>query len=287
MLGWCKVGFARAYSFALYADTNALSKLISLKKHSHSTDDTLSVYLKDKLSSNVGEISLVLSMARDISGEHLAHGFRNSVLKRLKKNNESIISSGATNEFNNIISEEWKTQALMTGKASMSGNSDVSLPKNTSTSSGLDVQFEGTAVDKTTSSLLEVMKFAKAFEGLKILTGEDILFIWGENGQMKTLISQSILKRKNSEPSNSNKTNSSLGIAAGSGTYVLLENACISDINVSRALFDVYCGDIKTVVSARAKTTFEKNISTISEINDLSTDAILKIVVDEHESRRK
>ncbi|RYY30857.1 hypothetical protein EON62_06660, partial [archaeon] len=121
MLGWCAFPPARGYAFGLYANDDAIAwgnlaareaaaaGVTADAQAGRSFQDLLA--RKAQLASGVvveegeaplqshkalhnAEVMLVLSMARDIAGEHLAHGFQNSLLWRLK-NKQMGSSNGA------------------------------------------------------------------------------------------------------------------------------------------------------------------------------------------------
>lgn len=100
MLGWCRLSIARAYAFGLFADEAALREGASAPPGKPRLDALL-----DGAEAGIGVVSLVLVIARSIEGDHLAHGFRNSVLNRYKK---LIKSSVAVPD---------RAQALASGRA--------------------------------------------------------------------------------------------------------------------------------------------------------------------------
>lgn len=68
---------ARAYAFALYVDSDALGSLAG------AAGEATDALLEAKAAApDAGDVVVVLKMARDIDGEHLAHGFFNSVRAR-------------------------------------------------------------------------------------------------------------------------------------------------------------------------------------------------------------
>ena len=76
----CKLAVARAYAFAFYADADALATALGSPDAGVEPLDRL---LQAKAAGGTGSLGMVLKMSRDIDGEHLAHGFENSVKKRL------------------------------------------------------------------------------------------------------------------------------------------------------------------------------------------------------------
>ena len=99
MLGMCYLAMARAYVFGLYASDAAVAAAAGAAASGAPGADGLTRVL-DVLHAahvraiagtggnhdetpSVGELSLVLIMARDIPGQHLSHGFINSVVARL------------------------------------------------------------------------------------------------------------------------------------------------------------------------------------------------------------
>lgn len=80
MLNWCHVPIARAYAFAVYVDDACLQEL----GRADQADAAESMLALKAARPDTATITVVLKMARDIDGEHLAHGFYNSVLARVK-----------------------------------------------------------------------------------------------------------------------------------------------------------------------------------------------------------
>jgi hypothetical protein len=87
MMGWCSLPIARAYAFALYGDALLLDFCVGLhKSHPLSVPvllDTLEFMHAGGGSPAPGVLSVVIKLHRDIDGPHLAHGFENSVRKKL------------------------------------------------------------------------------------------------------------------------------------------------------------------------------------------------------------
>ncbi len=82
MMNWCSLPIARAYAFALYVDQDMVA---SIGRQQGSTAAAARL-VDTKLSSPAcGDTAIVLKMARDIDGEHLSHGFFNSVSARWAK----------------------------------------------------------------------------------------------------------------------------------------------------------------------------------------------------------
>ena len=98
MMGWCSLPIARAYAFGLYVDGDALQSLVGADG---SATDAL---LESKASNPAsGDVIVVLKMARDIDGEHLAHGFFNSVRSRAAPSPHLISQSRAfADQFNGM-----------------------------------------------------------------------------------------------------------------------------------------------------------------------------------------
>jgi len=82
MMNWCSLPIARAYAFALYVDQDMVSKIKGSTSSSAPADRMVAAKVE---SPQCGDVTLVLKMARDIDGEHLAHGFFNSVSARWAK----------------------------------------------------------------------------------------------------------------------------------------------------------------------------------------------------------
>ncbi len=86
MLGWCKVAAARAYAFGLYADAPLLTRVAAASSGASSRTTAL----LDAMEAAAGarepsQLSLLIIVARDIDGGHMAGGFRRSILALYKK----------------------------------------------------------------------------------------------------------------------------------------------------------------------------------------------------------
>jgi hypothetical protein len=170
MLGWCWMPIARAYAFAFYVDDKAVrwghdsATKRSIENNTSSPSPPLPS-VRDMLDTkqahpNAFEVSVVLKMAREIAGEHLAHGFRNSIIARLPNNKTPVD----------------KTAALATGKAA--AGIQPGAPVETKASVG--TQREGEP------ALAQIGRFTSAFNGTIFKTGEEITFVWTSSGAMQT-----------------------------------------------------------------------------------------------------
>ena len=184
MLGLCRLPLARAYAFGLYADADALASACS---RSAATPASLELgenalpaaavdgaqCLRDVLeakakgSATAGELSIVLIMARDIAGEHLAHGFKNSVVARARSRSAKTgTSSVATAASTSLASTPL---ALATGRASLEG------------ASGSAAQRPVIALQEVVPGAtpgVELATFCAQFHGHAFRVGDELTFIW-------------------------------------------------------------------------------------------------------------
>lgn len=278
MLGWCRLAIARAYAFGLYADQAALDRAIRAAQQAVAAGSTsgpgslaLSALLDSKEEGGgsggrgVGELSLVLVMNRDIPGDHLAHGFRNSALARLSaraKEREQKASyppvdrrdALSTGKVAGGISPHTPSPGVAMNAVTGGGSSNALAGGSGSSGSG-----DGDAV-------AQLSAFVQAFNGWTFRSGEEITFVWGEQGAMLTAFHGK-----------------------------LVPEATITNPAVIRALWDVYCG--QNPVSARAKGSFEANLAALVQYpgpvlgagrtSVPPGDAIVKAVLAEHASRTK
>jgi hypothetical protein len=112
MLGWCRLSIARAYAFGLFADEIALAAATRVP-----AGESRLAALLDSAESKTGTISLVLVIARSIEGDHLAHGFQNSVLNRYKKLLASGKRGGTGTSLIDLQQGPSRAEALSSGKA--------------------------------------------------------------------------------------------------------------------------------------------------------------------------
>lgn len=252
MLGWCRIAMARAYAFGFYIDDDAV-KWGFAQHQQTGARPTLSALLDAKQAdSSTCTLSLVLVMARDIAGEHLAHGFRNSVLSRVTTANMSLPAAIAL-----AAAAGDRAQALSSGKAAATPTSRVeggtigtpapppALPSSASTTG-----------DGQPPALAQLVRFAAAFGGITFGVGEEIVFVW-------------------------NKDDTCVAMYKGAP----IPGAVLTDKSLSRALFDVYVGD-KNAVSWRAKKTVEDNWGAlITEPAILTTRPLASPVAISHDSR--
>jgi hypothetical protein len=266
MLGWCRLAIARAYSFGLYINDDALvgavqaseaaakerqqaadavsgSPTQSLHTDSKAAPDSLSQVLdwlttrhlqhaaseRDAVAGpaaattatssavtttrgstaaegSAPELSLVLVMARDINGEHLAHGFKNSIINRLpgveKRLRPAAGSSTSTSTSGSAAAAEstgltlpdaaaLKAAALASGRASLERDLDaerlpllspsdaaVSAATGAATSAAAGASAAPSAAPPAATPLAQVHAFAAAFNGLTFREGEEIVFTW-------------------------------------------------------------------------------------------------------------
>lgn len=263
MLGWCRVAFARAYAFGLYLDDDAIRAVRKdrtatpaiAEEGASSPSPSLVARLLDAKQKSPTEftIAIVLVMARDISGEHLAHGFRNSVINRLR---------GAASQPSSADAAA-RSAAYASGRA---GASSTPVPE----------QLPHPPAAAGGGPLAEAHALASAFDGRSFCVGDEVLLVWGRDGAVRVGVRhlpasplQSIGRVK--EPP-------------------LEPLAVASDPRVVRALFDVYCGDAGPV-SARAWATFNANLRDIAAAaaGGAAPDAatVEGIVRAEHSSRTK
>jgi hypothetical protein len=299
MLGWCKLAIARAYAFGLYVDDDALKathKLIVSEvddnpKSSSSRPHAVPLLLDLKLAEpSACTLSIVLVMARDIAGEHLAHGFRNSVINRLKGSRQTpspaalasgqaaaaaaaaAAASATTLPTLGRAGHESPTMAisdLMDAAASEPG----ALPLSAATPSAPPPSPASSSVP----ALAEVAALADAFNKLSFSVGDEVVFSWGRSGTLDV----SVIIRSEAAAAaetaagpellvgtlggTSEAAMAATGLLIGSDRAAALpvvaarRIATVTRPDVVRALFDVYCGDTNPV-SARARDTFNANL---------------------------
>jgi hypothetical protein len=263
MLGWCRLAMARAYAFALYTDAaglahgGGLAGLLAAKEAAAASGGS---------AGTGAEVALVMKMARDISGEHMAHGFRNSVLARLSQRERAeraaaaaaaaaapAAAASATTAVaagpagGTFVVESFpspdRTKALATGKASAGVPAALALPgvslHAASTdrggpnalglpSGGVAVAPAGSRAPSAADALQQLTAFAAAFNGWHFVAGDEVALVWRADGSVRLAINDAVLPA-----------------------------ATVTHPAVARALFDVYCG--KDAVSGRARDTFTAN----------------------------
>lgn len=88
MLGMCKLGFARAYAFSLYLHPEAFSALQAPQPTTSSLDALDAVLATKAAQPDLFEVAVVLKMARDMNGAHIAKGFNRSLSARVATHSE-------------------------------------------------------------------------------------------------------------------------------------------------------------------------------------------------------
>lgn len=269
MLGWCRLAIARGYAFALYCDGQALHFASSPGLPSSAAGSNSNLALEAFLDAkerdpSVGEVSIVLMMARDIPGEHMSHGFRNSLLARLGKREKDRQRAATTHAHtsgsgSSGIEQHFpapdRTGALATGKGAAGIPSSFVLPGvsshavstdsspnalgipselASSASSASSAPASGAQVSSTAASasasgaIAALTSFANAFNGWNFVSGDEVSLVWRNDGTLVPAVNGEIMPGG-----------------------ALIHPAVI------RALFDVYCGD--NAVSGRARDTFRSN----------------------------
>lgn len=168
MLGWCRLAIARAYAFGLYADAEALDVMAGGAGGAatggaggHGADRIRALLDRKASGAPGGELALVLVMARDIPGEHLAHGFRNSIAARVLGG--SAVPGG---------------RALETGRAAAAGGTAGPPP---AASAPAAAGAAAVAVVPGAASA-PLAAFAAAFHGRAFQVGDEIALVWRRDG---------------------------------------------------------------------------------------------------------
>ena len=162
MLGWCRLSIARAYAFGLFADEIALAAATRVP----AGESRLSALL-DCAETKTGTISLVLVIARSIEGDHLAHGFQNSVLNRYKKLLASGKRGGTSSSLLDLQqSPSRAAEALSSGKAA------AGLGPATITASST------TATTISSGPLAELSNLCHGFSGHFFEVGDEAVLEW-------------------------------------------------------------------------------------------------------------
>jgi hypothetical protein len=257
MLGWCRLAIARGYAFGLYGDASALGT--ARRAASISSPASVSSLLDAKeahaaavlaggpQTPSPGELSLVLVMARDIPGDHLAHGFRNSCLARLKTREAARAKSTGGQAV--AFPAPDRAAALASGQAAASC---TPAPAYSAAPSAHIAVPSASEVD----AVAQLSAFAGAFLGWSFTTGDEIAMVWRADGSMVT----------------------SFGGAS-------VRSATVTHPGLIRAFFDVYAGP--TPVSTRAKASFEANLSAVTALPAPTPGEIVRLVCTEHDSRTK
>lgn len=167
MLGWCKLAMARGYAFGLYLDEGAFVKAKSL----HDASQVDSLLDAKQIDPSIGEISLVLVMARNIPGGHLSHGFNNAILNRLKQ------LTKRQGGLDTAIPAPNRAAALASGKATATGQT---TPEAAAALASAPVVPSGGSYE-----LAELNALAAAFNALPdFQAGEEIAFVWRQDGTL-------------------------------------------------------------------------------------------------------
>lgn len=166
MLGWCRLAMARAYAFGLYVSDDALEwGAAQARDAADGTAPTLAALLERKRTAPGSmELTLVLRMARDISGEHLAHGFQNSMAARLATRTKTALPAAAA---------ESGAAALAIGRAAATGAPVPAIAP---------VSAPTFSADGPEPALAQLTRLAAAFNGFKFAVGDNLTFVWARDG---------------------------------------------------------------------------------------------------------
>jgi len=365
MLGWCRLAIARAYSFGLYINDDALVGAVqaseaAAKERKQAADgvtgppappvhadskaapDSLSQVLDwlttrhlqhtanecsggavsaatatagspamspargstaaaGSSAAGAPELSLVLVMARDINGEHLAHGFKNSIINRLPGVEKRLRPAGggsspSTGTTGDAAAAEstglalpdaaaLKAAALASGRANLERDLDAERLPLLPPAAAAVAAATGAAASAPASAsapsaatpLAQVHAFAAAFNGLTFREGEEIVFTWQPaQGRVVTAFRQAPPSQQQQQPQPAAPAGA---VTAAPPPAALppvppsrdlqtrvMDAASLASPLLARTLFEVYCGAASSnPVSWRAKATFEANWGAIAD----------------------
>lgn len=185
-VGWCKLAIARAYAYGLTLSPSALYKAKELYLRNDSERELLDVLLeaKEKESelllngqtvegSRSGDLGILIVMARDIDGDHLAHGFRHSLLARMKA------KAAHTSSSDKDLYSSNRTNAFESGKRASNLESEYQP----------DLAENGHSTAKSSAQPLQhLTKFLSAYKNLHLRVGQEIYFVWNADGELNTFI---------------------------------------------------------------------------------------------------
>ena len=177
MLGWCQLPMARAYAYTLYLDEDALFILRRLDMRNPREDSSASWFGGTSPSSEhlqalldckivrpqLCELSIVLRMARDIDGPHIAKGFRNSL--------RNVLQQAAQAAPNPETVED----------TDMAPTSELSILEPSAT---LVAQLRAGDPSK---HLLEIEDFVRPIERIEWAAGDELQLTWGRDGKLTVL----------------------------------------------------------------------------------------------------
>ena len=190
MMGWCSLAIARAYAFSLYVDEDSLVFLHQQLQPEGTPAATaatpplpaaspLQTLLHRKLEGSApGEISIVLMMARDIPGEHIAHGFRNSISQRFK---------GPPTPLSINATAPSSSDALLSGKRAMMASAGSVSSSTNSVSIAQPVRASGGDRQQQLAML------CAAFSHSSFKTGDEVSFTWRRDGSLAVAIQGSLV----------------------------------------------------------------------------------------------
>lgn len=183
MLGWCRLAIARAYAFGLFADEVALEAGVG----AGGTRPRVAAVL-DSAESGAGSVSLILVIARSIEGDHLAHGFRNSVINRYKR---LVADRGFVVENAATAAMTPSPAALASGRAAAARNSGASssahvTPPNLGASSG--------------GPLSELGALCAGFSGRFFEVGDEAVLEWRNGVVRLSICGENIAKAELHDP---------------------------------------------------------------------------------------
>lgn len=163
MLGWCKIPQARAYAYSIYLDADSIQTANDLNDGSDDRDVVARLLDQKTVHPSCGELCLVLRMARDIDGNHIARGFQNSINARLQQ-----------------AQKEWKS---MEGK-------DTDTTQSTHSAALKIAAGESEKASKTEDSTPPLLaashKLSVPFKGKQFLEGDLVVFLWSRDGSLHT-----------------------------------------------------------------------------------------------------
>jgi hypothetical protein len=274
MLGWCRLSIARAYAFGLYADGAALTAAGHMRPGSSSSTTTTTTTLVDELLDakergdvSAGELSLVLTMARDIPGEHMAHGFRNSILFRLKQR-----AAGSLPPSN-------RSAALASGQAAAGLVSPTSPPSPSPSPAP-------SSSSSSSDAVVQLHAFADIFSGVEFAVHDELVLLWRRDGTLVATLTGRAAETWAARHGGGGGGGGGGGAAPSPVTDPLI----ITDRAVIRSLFDVYLSE--KAVSWRGRDTLRANLAAAAEASAAAKGRVDEgllagIVLREHASRLK
>eukprot|EP01138_Halocafeteria_seosinensis_P012097 gb/GECG01012365.1/.p1 GENE.gb/GECG01012365.1/~~gb/GECG01012365.1/.p1 ORF type:complete len:378 (+),score=52.67 gb/GECG01012365.1/:1-1134(+) len=158
MLGWCKIPHARAYAYGLYFDLPSVENASEVDDYGSGADIVERVLDAKTADAKTGNLCIMLRMARDIDGNHIARGFQNSVDYRIKQ-----------------AQKEWEKE-----------QADETVSEGSDDPSTLLKIRAGETEERTLPLASQNQLLSYPFKGRQFREGDVVIFLWASDGNLYT-----------------------------------------------------------------------------------------------------